>query len=95
MNADSGTVSVIDIGNMRVTGTITVKPALEYAAQTPDGTVFINNEDAGEIDVVDITHRTAVAPIPIPIPIPMPGCTTPIGLAYDDRTGRLIAACGR
>lgn len=87
MNADSGNVSVIDIGNMRVTDTITVKPALEYAAETPDGMVLVNNEDGGEIDVVDVARRTTLAPIA------MPGCTAPSGLAYDERTGRLIAAC--
>jgi YVTN family beta-propeller protein len=87
MNADSGTVSLIDVGAMRITGTITVKPALEYAAQTPDGMVFVNNEDAGEIDVIDVANRTPLASIP------MPGCAAPSGLAYDQPSGRLIAAC--
>lgn len=87
MNATDGTVSVIDVAAMRVTRTITVKPALEYAALTPDGTLFINDEDANEMEVVDLAAGKAAAPIPLP------GCDAPSGLAYDGKTDRLIAAC--
>ncbi|WP_218277160.1 hypothetical protein, partial [Pseudomonas sp. GW531-E2] len=45
MNATSGTVSVIDLATAKLTQTITVKPALEYAAFAADGTLFINNEE--------------------------------------------------
>ncbi len=87
MNAESGTVSVLDLASAKVTKTITVKPALEYAAFGSDGTLFINNEDANEIAAVDVERgvvRTTIA---------LPGCTAPSGLGYDKGHNRLIAAC--
>ncbi|MDO7842900.1 YncE family protein [Sphingomonas immobilis] len=86
MNADGGTVSVLDTATMRVSKTITVKPALEYAALV-GGTLFINDEDANEIEVVDIASGKAGKPIA------MPGCEGPTGLGYDERTGHLVSAC--
>lgn len=86
MNADSGSVTVIDVASMKIVRTITVKPALEYAALTPDG-LFINDEDANEIEAVDLTHDKA------PVPIALSGCEAPSGLGYDAASGHLIAAC--
>lgn len=87
MNADDGTVSVIDVASMKVTRTVSVKPALEYAALTPDGTLFVNDEDANEMEVVDVAHGVAGKAIA------MPGCEAPSGLAFDVKSARLIAAC--
>ena len=87
MNADSGTISVIDAQTMQVTGTIRVKPALEYAALARDGTLFVNNEDANEIEVIDVAHGKTGTPIA------MPGCEGPTGLGYDARHDRLISSC--
>ncbi|MDR3401964.1 MAG: YncE family protein, partial [Chthoniobacter sp.] len=87
MNAESGTVSVIDLATAKVTKTIPVKPALEYAAFASDGTLFINNEDAGEIDTVNVAAGVAGKAIALP------GCKAPTGLAYDKTGNRLIAAC--
>ncbi|WP_242098465.1 YncE family protein [Sphingomonas sp. CROZ-RG-20F-R02-07] len=86
MNGVGGTVSVIDTNAMRVTRTIAVKPALEYAALA-DGTLFINNEDLNEIEVVDVAQGKTGAPIA------MPGCEGPTGLAYDARRAMLVSAC--
>lgn len=87
MNADAGTISVIDVPSMRQTRTIAVKPALEYGALASDGTLFVNDEDANEMEVVDVRSGRAGTPIA------MPGCEAPSGLAYDAKTNRLIAAC--
>lgn len=87
MNADSGTVSVIDLASAKVTKTITVKPALEYAAFGSDGTLFINNEDANEIETVDVVHGVAGKTIALP------GCKAPTGLGFDKTHNRLIASC--
>ena len=87
MNATSGTVSVIDLATAKLTKTIAVKPALEYAAFSADGTLFINNEDANEIETVDVARGVAGSPIPLL------GCDAPTGLAYDKPHNRLIAAC--
>lgn len=87
MNAESGSISILDLDAMRVTRTIAVKPALEYAALAADGTLFVNDEDANEMEVVDVAHGT-VAPA-----IALPGCEAPSGLALDTRTAHLIVAC--
>lgn len=87
MNADSGTVSVIDLASAKVTKTIKVKPALEYAAFGSDGMLFINNEDADEIDTVDVARGVAGKMIALP------GCKAPTGLGYDKAHDRLIASC--
>jgi len=87
MNSDSGSVSVIDLATSKVSRTIQVKPALEYAAFGADGTLFVNNEDADEIDTVDIAHGVAGKAIALP------GCKAPTGLGYDSGHDRLIASC--
>ena len=87
MNADSGTVSVIDLASEKVTKTITVKPALEYAAFGSDGTLFINNEDANEIDTVNVARGV------VGKTIALPGCKAPTGLGFDKAHSRLIASC--
>jgi YVTN family beta-propeller protein len=87
MNAKAGTVSVIDVATRSVTRTITLKPALEYGALGDGGTLFVNNEDANEVETADLaTGKVGPA-------IAMPGCEGPTGLAYDARTYRLISAC--
>ncbi|MDR6513162.1 YVTN family beta-propeller protein [Novosphingobium capsulatum] len=87
MNAEAGSVSVIDTTTMRVTRTVPLKPGLEYAALGPNDTLFVNNEDANEIDRVDARRGTAAKPIALP------GCVSPSGLAYDAKSDRLVAAC--
>jgi YVTN family beta-propeller protein len=86
MNADSGDVSVLDTATMRVTQTIPVKPALEYAALVGD-TLFINNEEANEIDTVDVaTGKAGEA-------IALTGCEGPTGMGFDAKNNRLISSC--
>jgi YVTN family beta-propeller protein len=87
MNADSGTISVIDLATARVTRTIPAKPALEYAVFAQDGTLFVNNEDANEIETIDVARGVAGAAIALP------GCAAPTGLGYDRAHNRLIASC--
>lgn len=91
MNAKAGTISEINAGadgsKPAVVRTMTVKPALEFAAIGGGRNLFVNNEDANEIDTVDLGTGKAGAPIALP------GCEAPTGLAYDARTDRLIAAC--
>ena len=87
MNADSGTVSVIDLATSKVSRTIPVKPALEYAAFGADGTLFVNNEEADQIETVDVARGVAAKAIALP------GCKAPTGLGYDSAHDRLIASC--
>lgn len=87
MNAEAGTIAEIDVDKKSVARTIAVKPALEFAAIGRGRTLFVNNEDANEIDTVDL-RGGKIGP-----PIALTGCEAPTGLAYDAKTDRLIAAC--
>lgn len=87
MNAKSGSVSVIDLNTTAVIATISLKPGLEYGALA-GRILFINNEDRNEMETIDTISLQASATVPLP------GCDAPSGLAYDKRTGMLIAACG-
>ena len=86
INARSGTVSVVDPAKAKVDATITLKPALEFGLAA-GGTLYVNNEEANEIETIDLATGKAGAAIA------MPGCDGPSGLGYDSRTGRLISAC--
>jgi DNA-binding beta-propeller fold protein YncE len=87
MNAKDGTVSIVDPRSARVEATIQLKPGLELAAITPGRTLFVNNEEASEIESIDLRTRKPGAAIALP------GCEGPTGLAYDAKSGRLISAC--
>lgn len=87
MNADSGTVSAVDPVAMKVTQSIAVKPALELPALVGGSLLAINNEDASELDFVDLTKGTALAPLPLT------GCEHPTGLAYDPADHVTLSAC--
>ena len=87
MDADGGTISELDLSAARVVRTIKVKPALEFAAIGANRMLYVNDEDANEVEVVDL--RTGA----VGAPIAMPGCEGPSGLALDAAHGRLIAAC--
>lgn len=87
MNAIAGTVSEVDVARGRVSRTIQVKPALEYAAIGPGRTLFINNEDADEVDTIDLATGK------MGTPIALTGCEGPTGMAYDAKTAKLISSC--
>jgi YVTN family beta-propeller protein len=86
MNAESGEVSIFDTATMRLTQTIPVKPALEYAALLGD-TLFINNEDDNELNTVDLASGKVGASIALT------GCEGPTGLGLDAKHSRLISSC--
>lgn len=87
MNAKSGTVSLVDLDRRAVTRTIKLKPALEFGVVGAHHMLFVNNEDANEIESANLTTGA------VGRAIAMPGCEGPTGLGYDARTGRLISAC--
>jgi YVTN family beta-propeller protein len=86
MNARDGTVSVLDLTRREVVATVRLKPGLEFGV-VAGGALYVNNEDANEIETIDTRRLAAEAPIPLP------GCEGPSGLAYDARTNRLLSAC--
>jgi YVTN family beta-propeller protein len=87
MNARSGTVSVVDPTNGAVIRTIALAPGLELPALDERGLLYVNNEDANLIHVVDPATGAVRSPITLT------GCEGPTGLGYDPRTHILIAAC--
>ncbi len=86
VNARAGSISVVDPAKAKVDSTIVLKPGLEFAVAAA-GTLFVNSEEANEIETVDLARGRVGAPIPLP------GCQGPSGLGYDPQSGRLIGAC--
>lgn len=87
MNAHAGTASEIDVERRQVVRTIAIKPALEEGAVGRGHILYVNDEDANEIEVVDLaTGRLGT-------PIALTGCEGPTGLAYDAAHDRLVSAC--
>ena len=87
MNAKGGTVSVIDPQAVKVVSTITVKPALELGALIGPGLLAVNDEDANEIELVDLKRGVTLKPIALP------GCEGPTGIAFDAADGLILSAC--
>ncbi|MEO6387884.1 MAG: YncE family protein [Croceibacterium sp.] len=87
MNATGGTVSIVDPATASVARTVTVKPALELGTLIAPDMLAINDEDAGEIELVDLTQGLALPPIVLT------GCEGPTGIAFDQADGLLLSAC--
>ena len=87
INAKGGTVSIIDPQEAKLVGTIAVKPALELAVLISPQMLAINDEDANEIELVDLGLGKTLKPIPLP------GCEGPTGIAFDAADGLLLSAC--
>ncbi|MEP6784732.1 MAG: YncE family protein [Sphingomonadales bacterium] len=87
MNAHSGSISEIDPGRMHVVRTIAAKEGLEFAAIGRGRTLYVNDENANEIEIVDLAAGKLKGAIPLT------GCEAPTGLAFDPDYNRLIAAC--
>jgi DNA-binding beta-propeller fold protein YncE len=86
MNARGGSVSVVAPSG-RVVRTIALAPGLELPALGTNGLLYVNNEQANLIHVVDPATGA------VREPIALAGCEGPTGLGYDPRTNLLIAAC--
>lgn len=86
MNARGGTISVVDPAGA-VIRTIALAPGLELPALGGNGLLYVNNEEANLIHVVDPATGA------VRDPIALTGCEGPTGLGYDPRTHVLIAAC--
>lgn len=87
MNHGGGTVTLIDPKTRSVTAEIEVGGALEFAAMDAAGRLFVNDEDTGEIAVVDVGKRKLVTRIKLE------GCDGPTGVAYLEVSKRMLASC--
>lgn len=88
MNAKGGTISLIDPIAAEVVRTITVKPALELGAMAGPNLLAVNNEDANELELVDLKSGVALKPIALT------GCEGPTGLAIDAVAKLALSSCG-
>lgn len=87
VNADSGSMTVIDPVADKAIGTIDIGAGLEEGVADGKGAVYVNGEEKHEIVKVDARTNKVVARWP------MPGCEQPHGLAIDTQTRRLFATC--
>lgn len=87
-NGASGDLTLIDVSARKAVGTVAIGGALEFMAPVGGGKLYVNVEDKGEIVAVDLKARKVIGHYP------MKGCEEPSGLAYGDKAGVLIAACG-
>lgn len=87
VNHAGGTVTLVDPATHTAVAEIEVGGALEFAALDAAGRLFVNDEDAGEMAVIDIAGRSLVTRIKLG------DCEGPSGLAYLPVSARMLAAC--
>ena len=82
--------SVIDATNNKLLGKIDIGSKPEFAVEE-NGTVFVNDEDKGEIDVIDPKAMTIKSRWPLSSGDKK--CEGPSGLAIDKKNHRLFSTC--
>ena len=87
MNRDSGDATVVDPGTKKSVATINVGGELEFPASDGAGKVFVNDESAAEIAVIDVKT------LKVTTRYKLAGCMAPTGLAYIPEGKLLISAC--
>jgi len=88
MNAQSGTISIVDPAAAKVVGTIALAEGLEYAAFDKQGRLYVNDEDRNQLAIVDVDRLKLVRWIDLK------GCEGPTGMAYAPTADRIVSACG-
>jgi DNA-binding beta-propeller fold protein YncE len=83
----AGEVDLVDPKTKKSVGAITVGGALEELASDPEGHVFVNVEDKGEIVELNLKTKSVVRRTK------MEGCEGPTGLVYAPHVHALFAAC--
>jgi DNA-binding beta-propeller fold protein YncE len=89
-NGRSKDASVIDATNNKLLGKIDIGGKPEFAVEE-DGTVFVNDEDKGEIVVIDPKAMTIKSRWPMSTADKK--CEGPSGLAIDKKNHRLFSTC--
>jgi DNA-binding beta-propeller fold protein YncE len=91
-NGRSKDATVIDAVSGKVLGTIAIGGKPEFAVADGTGTVFSNDEDKAEVDVIDA--KTMAIKSRWPLSTGTDKCEEPSGLALDNKNHRLFAVCG-
>jgi len=85
-----GTAVALDAKTGDIVGTAQLEDnAPEGAASDGKGKIFVNNEGANTIQVIDVKTMQVLASWPIA------PCDGPTGIAYDARTNRIFSGCGK
>jgi YVTN family beta-propeller protein len=87
MNARSNNASVLDPASGKEIATIAFDGNPELAASDGHGHVFVNIEDQGKVDDIDVETLQVLHSWPLP------GCEEPSGLALDADHARLFSVC--
>jgi hypothetical protein len=87
MNHDSGVSTVVDPVAKKPVATIQVGGELEFPVSDGAGHVFVNDEAAGEIGVIDVKTKKMTGRYKLA------GCKEPSGLAFIPESKLLISAC--
>jgi WD40 repeat protein len=86
-NGRGKNTTAINASDGTVVGTLALGGKPEFAVADGKGTMFVNNEDAGELIHFDTQKLTELHRWP------MAGCKSPSGLAMDTKTRRLFSVC--
>lgn len=87
-NGGSGDMTVIDAGEGKVLGTITLDGQPEFAVVDGKGKLYVNLEDKAQLAVVDTLNQKVTAHYDL-----APSCESPTGLAIDTVQQRLFSVC--
>lgn len=87
VEAESGTISVIDARTRRRVGAIPTGEELEYAVGDAAGTIYVAGEEKGDVLKIDARSKRIVARWRTT------HCVGPHGLAVDRRERRLFVGC--
>ncbi|MDQ6629588.1 MAG: YncE family protein, partial [Pseudomonadota bacterium] len=86
-NGRSRDASVIDVGRLRVVGSVPLPGKPEFAVSDEAGSVFVNIQDR------NLLARIDTASLQVTAQWPLPGCEGPTGLAVDVAQRRLFVSC--
>ncbi|WP_375395756.1 YncE family protein [uncultured Sphingomonas sp.] len=81
-------LTIVDAGTRQVLGSVPLRGEPEFGVVDDAGRLYDNIRDRHEIAVIDLRTRKVVGYRPLS------KCEEPTGLAYDHRSGLLIAVCG-
>ena len=85
-----GTAVALDPNSGDITGTAELEDnAPEGAVADGKGRIFVNNESKNTIQVLDAKSMKAIASWPLA------PCDGPTGIAYDHKSNRIFAGCGK
>lgn len=87
INADSGTITVIDPKRNIATKTIRVGAGLEAGVSDDAGRLYVDGVEKNDLVVIDTKSKKVVAHYPLE------GCERPHGIAIDTRAHRVFATC--